>query len=131
MNHDRAQLAKLGQTPPKTPTSLSAAHCVHCGRVYIFGDKDGREDCDCGAELYPVTKDVTPGQELRCGDSTQVRAVIGDRDKLWQVCREFVEKQQILCSESVYQCDNVILNAHEFIEAVCDLVGYHTPKEDE
>jgi hypothetical protein len=45
-------------------------------------------------------------------------------EKLWEVCRSFIEKQEINSSESIYQCDNVILNAHEFIESVCDVVGY-------
>ena len=76
MNHDRAQLAKLGQTPPKTPTSLSAAHCVHCGRIYIQSDKKGSEDCACGAELYPVTKDIVLGEELRLADGYEARAEI-------------------------------------------------------
>jgi hypothetical protein len=41
---------------------------------------------------------------------------------------EFVEAQRIGCPEIIYQTDWVIENAYEFIEDVCDIVGY---KEDE
>ena len=47
---------------------------------------------------------------------------------LWNKCLEFVESQQISCPEIIYQTDWVIENAYEFIEDVCDIVGY---KEDE
>jgi hypothetical protein len=47
---------------------------------------------------------------------------------LWNKCLEFVEAQQIGCPEIIYQTDWVIENAYEFIEDVCDIVGY---KEDE
>ena len=47
---------------------------------------------------------------------------------LWNKCLEFVEAQQIGCLETIYQTDWVIENAYEFIEDVCDIVGY---KEDE
>lgn len=131
MNHDRAQLAKLGQTLLSETPSLSAVHCVHCGRVYIVSAKNGRESCDCGAELYPVSKAVTLASELRGGDGHEIRAVVSDQAKLWQLCQDYIEKQNISCPEAVYQNDNVALSAQEFVESVCDLVGYHTPKEDE
>ena len=47
---------------------------------------------------------------------------------LWNKCLEFVEAQRIGCPEIIYQTDWVIENAYEFIEDVCDIVGY---KEDE
>ena len=42
--------------------------------------------------------------------------------------RAFIEKQNINCAEAIYQTDNVIQNAYEFIERLADIVGY---KEDE
>lgn len=42
--------------------------------------------------------------------------------------RAFIEKQDIACAEAIYQTDNVIQNAYEFIERLADIVGY---KEDE
>ena len=47
---------------------------------------------------------------------------------LWNKCLEFVEAQRIGCPEIIYQTDWVIENAYEFIEDVCNIVGY---KEDE
>ena len=43
---------------------------------------------------------------------------------LWNKCLEFVESQRISCAETIYQSDRVIENAYEFIEDVCDIVGY-------
>lgn len=47
---------------------------------------------------------------------------------LWRTCYEFIKSQNIGCPETIYQTDWVIENAYEFIEDVCDIVGY---KEDE
>jgi hypothetical protein len=49
---------------------------------------------------------------------------------LWNVCKKFVEDQEIGSPETVYQCDWVIENAYEFIADVCNVVGYK-PYEDE
>lgn len=43
---------------------------------------------------------------------------------LWEHCKAFIEKQKITCPEAIYQSDRVIENAYEFIEGVCDIVGY-------
>ena len=50
---------------------------------------------------------------------------------LWNKCLEFVEAQNIRCPESIYQTDRVIENAYEFIEDVCNIVGYTESKEDD
>lgn len=47
------------------------------------------------------------------------------KDRLWEVCRKFVDKQQISCEEAICQCDRVILNAYDFIGDVCEVVGYY------
>lgn len=49
--------------------------------------------------------------------------------KLWNLCCQFVEKNRITCSESISQCDWVIENAYEFIEKVCDVVGYYEEED--
>lgn len=49
---------------------------------------------------------------------------------LWSLCQTFIFEQDIHSSETVYQCDNVILNANEFIENICNIVGYKEIKED-
>lgn len=49
---------------------------------------------------------------------------------LWNVAVRFIKEQEIGCAETIYQTDWVIENAYEFVEAVCDVVGY-LPLEDE
>jgi len=51
-------------------------------------------------------------------------------DQLVKFCREFIDKQDIHCTETIYQTDRVIENAYEFIEGVCEIIGYK-PREDE
>lgn len=54
------------------------------------------------------------------------------KDALWAVCKQFIEKQKISCAETIYQCDWVIENAYAFIKSVCDVAGYYRyPDEDE
>jgi hypothetical protein len=54
-----------------------------------------------------------------------------DSKRLLKHCKDFIEKYKISCPESVYQQDYVIENAYEFIEGVCDIVGYYEYAEDE
>ena len=51
--------------------------------------------------------------------------------ELWAKCQNFIEKQTISCPETIYQCDWVMNNAYEFIEEVCDTVGYFDYPEAE
>lgn len=53
------------------------------------------------------------------------------KENLWSVCRLFVAKQRIRCSETIYQTDRVIENAYEFIEAICSIVGYLAPERED
>ena len=48
-----------------------------------------------------------------------------DLQELWDHCERFIKEQEIRCPESVYQQDHVIEKAYEFIEKVCEIVGYH------
>ena len=43
---------------------------------------------------------------------------------LLELCQKFVRDNGISCPEAIYQTDRVIENAYEFIEAICELVGY-------
>lgn len=45
-------------------------------------------------------------------------------NKLYEICKDFIEKNEIVCAEAIYQTDHVIENAYEFIEDICNLVGY-------
>ena len=50
---------------------------------------------------------------------------------LWKVCKGFVEKQEISCADTIHQCGWVIEHAYEFIEDVCNVVGYVEYKDEE
>lgn len=50
---------------------------------------------------------------------------------LWALCQKFVKDNSIICPETIYQADKVYENAPEFVEAICDLVGYHKTEDDE
>lgn len=41
-----------------------------------------------------------------------------------EICRRFIADQEITCPETIYQTDRVIENAPEFIEQICELIGY-------
>lgn len=45
--------------------------------------------------------------------------------------QKFIKDERISCAEAVCQNDNVILNAYEFIEKCCEIVGYHKDEDDE
>lgn len=52
-----------------------------------------------------------------------------DMDELHRICLEFIHKQRIHCPETIYQTDRVIENAYEFIEQICNIVGYVKQEE--
>jgi len=45
-------------------------------------------------------------------------------EALFKYCTDFIAKQKIECAETIHQTDRVIENAYEFIEGICDIVGY-------
>jgi hypothetical protein len=49
---------------------------------------------------------------------------VGEMAALWKTCMRFIKEQRISCEETISQCDWVIENAYDFIEQVCDVVGY-------
>jgi hypothetical protein len=51
--------------------------------------------------------------------------------ELFDLCREFIKENKIECSETIYQTDRVAENSLEFIESICDLIGYHEEDDDE
>jgi hypothetical protein len=53
-----------------------------------------------------------------------------DMLRLWKYCEQFIKKQNVNCPEAVYQSDNVVLNSYEFIEGVCEIVGYYDEEHD-
>lgn len=61
------------------------------------------------------------------------KALTNDPNKkaieLWNLCKKFIEKQKIGYPETIYQTDWVIENAYEFIEQICNIVGYAESEE--
>jgi len=53
------------------------------------------------------------------------------KDELLQICIDYIYENQISCSEVIYQSDRIILNVQEFIERICDVVGYCEVKEEQ
>jgi hypothetical protein len=53
-----------------------------------------------------------------------------DGDLVW-LCREFIRRHKITCSESIYQRDDIIRDAYELIEGICETVGYYEREDDE
>jgi hypothetical protein len=51
-------------------------------------------------------------------------------EKLWSVCEKFIKKHSINCAETIHQCDGPQIDATNFIEEVCDVVGYDKSEED-
>lgn len=54
-----------------------------------------------------------------------MHAQLQQAQALVEHCEQFIQDQRIHCAETVYQTDRVIQNAYEFIEGVCDIVGYY------
>lgn len=44
--------------------------------------------------------------------------------KVIQIIQEFIDKQNIVCGETIYQTDRVAENVLPFLEDLCDEVGY-------
>lgn len=58
--------------------------------------------------------------EVRCDDMSNAQI----RKELFRLCEEFIIDNEITCPESVYQVDAVMGNAYEFIEEICNIIGY-------
>ena len=54
-----------------------------------------------------------------------------DMARLWTLCADFIEQNDIWGAESVYQADRVIENAYAFIASICDEVGYVDLEEED
>lgn len=46
------------------------------------------------------------------------------RKELFRVCEQFIMDNQITCPETIWQCDGVVGNVYEFIEEICNVIGY-------
>lgn len=55
---------------------------------------------------------------------------IDEQEKLYNICREFVEKKDISCPESIWQCDRVTENIEVLIDKICNIIGFAHPPKD-
>lgn len=84
-------------------------------------------------EQFPDLKYIDYGKEQV---EEGIREMVEDRlhenklYALWKVVEDFIEEQNITCPEAVCQSDRVILNAYDFIEKCCDIVGYKEIDDD-
>lgn len=46
-------------------------------------------------------------------------------EELFNLCKKFIAQERIHSPETIYQTDSVIEHAYEFIEGVCNIVGYY------
>jgi hypothetical protein len=51
--------------------------------------------------------------------------------QLSEIVKEFVARHRLSCAESIYQTDGAIEAAYEFIERLCDVVGYYQEDTDD
>lgn len=47
-----------------------------------------------------------------------------DKDRLWNYCENHIDRLEITCPEVIHQSDRVVESACDFIEGICDIVGY-------
>ena len=57
--------------------------------------------------------------------TTASEEVISEALALRTLVKKFIEDNTIICAESVYQTDWVVENSLEFIESLCEVVGYY------
>jgi hypothetical protein len=50
--------------------------------------------------------------------------------RLFELCSNFIDAQRIGCPEAITQNNQVIENAYDFIERICDIVGYYAGSDD-
>ena len=51
--------------------------------------------------------------------------------ELEDVVNKFIHEHHIVHAESIYQMDSVSLNSLQFIEEVCDCIGYYDVEDNE
>lgn len=44
---------------------------------------------------------------------------------LWKICKKFLNKHKPSCPESIYQVDSISLACEDFVEEICNCVGYY------
>lgn len=71
---------------------------------------------ECGSSSVFIPKDVAEENGLIANSQKQY--------ELYLAVKKFIDKNDIFCDEMIYQCDEIAENSLEFIETLCDIVGY-------
>jgi len=45
--------------------------------------------------------------------------------KVFEIITEYIDKTKIKCAEDVYQNEEITLNSYEFIDSLCEAMGYY------
>lgn len=53
------------------------------------------------------------------------------QEELFKLCQKFIKDHNISCGECIYQQDQVIIDAYEFIGDICEIVGYVETEDEE
>lgn len=95
-----------------------------CREAY---ENTGRDDfdCLCGECFSCGFKDG-----FKIADVTHDDVRLKKQQALMLLCEQFILRLNIGCAETIHQTDRVIENAYEFIQDICDIVGYAPDDED-
>ena len=52
------------------------------------------------------------------------------KELLWRKCKEWIEKEEVLCAEAIIQNDGVNQALPDLAEIVCEIVGYAEDHEN-
>jgi hypothetical protein len=84
------------------------------------------------AALEAKTKALTSIGKLT--SDKQVRDVVKNNvnrlDELEAYCREFIDVHRITSADKIHQSDSLAEHATEFLQAVCDIIGYAKAKKE-
>lgn len=72
--------------------------------------------------------------DMQAMDIVQVKSSLEracKRKQVYEICEKFIKDNHISCAETIYQTDWVIENAYNFIEDVCNVVGYYSDEQGE
>jgi hypothetical protein len=50
-------------------------------------------------------------------------------EKLWKLCANFVEDEDVVCEESIYQREDIMMACPDFLEQIANIIGYKEIKE--
>jgi len=80
-----------------------------------------------GGDNHPIRSKVRRNAQIGSPEEKTHGEI---RKALYALCERFVVDNEIHCPEAIWQMDHVIGNAHEFIEEMCNIIGYAELKED-